>query len=78
MCFDLCRPNKILFSQNLLATPGPADEFELFLGGMGGNRVTKGDGKIYSKPSSGKTSFSPQNALKRLAAGLRPDPLGEL
>ena len=40
--------------------------------------MTKGYGKIYSKPSSGKTSFSPQNALKRLAAGLRPDPLGEL
>ena len=31
-----------------------------------------------SKTSFGETSFSPQNSLKRLAAGLRPNPLGEL
>ena len=40
--------------------------------------MTEGDGKIFSKTSPGETSFSHQNALKRLAAGLRPNLLGEL
>jgi hypothetical protein len=40
--------------------------------------VTEGDGHIFFKTSSGETSFSSQNALKRLAARLRRDPLREL
>ena len=37
-----------------------------------------GDGKMFSNPSLPDNSFSNQNAPKRFAAGLRPDPLGEL
>ena len=37
-----------------------------------------GDGKMFTNPSLPDNSFSVQHAPKRLAAGLRPDPLGEL
>ena len=45
---------------------------------MGRDDMEGGDGKMFSNPSLPDNSFSAQNAPKRLAVGLRPDPLGEL
>ena len=47
-------------------------------GKMGRDDMEGGDGKMFSNPSLPDNSFSAQNAPKRLAARLRPDPLGEL
>ena len=45
---------------------------------MGRYDMEGGDGKMFTNPSLSDSSFSVQHAPKRLAAGLRPDPLGEL
>jgi hypothetical protein len=45
---------------------------------MGRDVMEGGDGKMFSNPPLPDNSFSTQNAPKRLTAGLRPDPLGEL
>ena len=39
--------------------------------------MTEGDAKLFSKTSSGETSFSPQNALKTFGGRARSDQLGE-
>ena len=45
---------------------------------MGRDDMEGGDGKMFTLPSLPDNSFSVQHAPKRLAAGLRPNPLGEL